>query len=713
MSFLDINNSEYLTARITQKGRNAIAKGDFKISYFSIGDSEFVYTSPFNQISGSVLTGTTHQGVFAPLDKDTHVKYPLQYTSGSSIYGIPVTGSTTEIIRNVMGPAGFVSEYNSFYSGTTVSGSTIETLVVTGSMAQLSGVTTLTLDMPVSKSFVDSEYITLLLNTTVVSGSLNYISGSNNSLTYKLNSISSSVGTLKETLTFDREVPLLSGLTGNFSIIANKGELEFPSGSDVDYCAPILPETTAQQNPWTVDVVWDKNPIGFDVTTSDAGVESFVSSKYVSTKELLGYMSTTGQTFIDFTGGTITGTTYKNVAGDEIILPSNEQKCVAIIHFSEIGDIVNDPDRFFKYDDYISSKTGITDSDISIIDDRDGETPISDTDYFELYIPHLNYHRNTGSTIGAIFYMDTNDYYVKSTLNEKATFKYRYLIDEQGVKVGKVFVDKKIVVIDDEDIVATLDYKSNRKYTLPAPKLGLIPPTGTTYTVSGNTNSMWISYVFSGNTTSGTTLNSLPCNYFQKITGFTNSNITFNFSGSTGFQHMSSVTSDLTDKFVANKFYLLAQSTTTGSLPDSNMWKAIDFTSELTTSTGNIVPSSLTGTTFTLTYEKYTGGTTFDLTTHLNDNFTTGSINFGSEQPLPGSVRLVRATDIEEMNFLVNLPSGKFTYSRNPTLSGATSNPMITEVALLNDSKETMVMAKTSKPIKREGTQVFAVRLDF
>jgi hypothetical protein len=114
-----------------------------------------------------------------------------------------------------------------------------------------------------------------------------------------------------------------------------------------------------------------------------------------------------------------------------------------------------------------------------------------------------------------------------------------------------------------------------------------------------------------------------------------------------------------------------------------------------------------------LTYEKYTGGTTFDLTTHLNDNFTTGSVNFGSEQPLPGSIRLVRATDIEEMNFLVNLPSGKFTYSRNPTLSGTTSNPMITEVALLNDSKETMVMAKTSKPIKREGTQVFAVRLDF
>ena len=45
MSFLDKNSSEYLSARLTQKGRNSIANGDFKISYFSIGDSEYVYGS--------------------------------------------------------------------------------------------------------------------------------------------------------------------------------------------------------------------------------------------------------------------------------------------------------------------------------------------------------------------------------------------------------------------------------------------------------------------------------------------------------------------------------------------------------------------------------------------------------------------------------------------------------------------------------------------
>jgi hypothetical protein len=38
---------------------------------------------------------------------------------------------------------------------------------------------------------------------------------------------------------------------------------------------------------------------------------------------------------------------------------------------------------------------------------------------------------------------------------------------------------------------------------------------------------------------------------------------------------------------------------------------------------------------------------------------------------------------------------------------------MITEVALLDSNKEALVVAKTPTPVKRSGTQVFAVKLDF
>lgn len=38
---------------------------------------------------------------------------------------------------------------------------------------------------------------------------------------------------------------------------------------------------------------------------------------------------------------------------------------------------------------------------------------------------------------------------------------------------------------------------------------------------------------------------------------------------------------------------------------------------------------------------------------------------------------------------------------------------MITEVALLDANKTPLVIAKAPKPIKRTGTQVFSVKLDF
>ena len=70
MSFLSTNNSEFLSARITQKGRNAIAKGSFNISYFQIGDSEFDYNLIFSGLTGN----TNHQMVMSPFDKEGGIK---------------------------------------------------------------------------------------------------------------------------------------------------------------------------------------------------------------------------------------------------------------------------------------------------------------------------------------------------------------------------------------------------------------------------------------------------------------------------------------------------------------------------------------------------------------------------------------------------------------------------------------------------------------
>ena len=672
MSFLDSNNSEYLSGRLTQKGRNAIAKGAFDISYFTIGDSEFNYSGSFSNMTGT----TGYQSVFAPLDKETHVKYPFQYTSGTTIYGVPVNQTTEPTtLRNQIGPAGFISDY----SGTT-SRSTIQCLHKKIDISSFNGTTSITVTgMAVGTTYSDCQYITLALNEEKISG--NILTGKTNSLTYKIVSVSGLTSTSEE-LTLDRPVLKLSGIA---DVICNKCELEIPLENV---------ENTDQHNPWTMNIVWGKKPIGIPDGAPYRNLSGYTSNKYIGVKGFLGYGST-GQSFTDFTGGTITGTSFVNSFGDIIEYTSEEQRAIAIVHFSEIGDLSNNPDRFFKYDDYIGTET-------------------NDRTYFQVYLPFLLYHRNTGSTVGAIFNMGSDVKFVVSTLNNNSQIEYRDLLDEMGNKVGKVFVNNKTIVFDDEEIVAALDYKSNRNHTLPAPKLGLTSPTGNTHILSGTTNTVWVTYGFGGSNASTIPLRSLPCNYISKINGTNDiSNVTFKFGNE--FSNLKT-NGDLTNGFLANQFFALVQTGATTGSPINDAWKKIDLTStDLQTAT-YIDPTKLTGVTFTITKEMYTGGTIFDLTLnpHMNGkvDFTdTTAPHFGDEQPFPGSVKLVRASDIEEMNFLVNLPSGKFTTSQNPTYTSG--DPIITEVALLNNNKEVMVKAKTSKPIKRTGTQVFAVKLDF
>jgi hypothetical protein len=750
MSFLNSSNSEYLSARITQKGRNSIAKGEFNINYFQIGDSEFDYNLAFSGFTGE-LSGTTklpHQMVLAPVDKECGVKYPYKLDTATDVtYGIPIENSTTETIRNVMGPAGFVSEYNN-YDAESCTGSTIECVTERINISQIDGNNEII--VPSGQAFQNSEYITLVFGEfNGLDENHPVITGHTNSLIYKILSINDN------TLTLDRPTPNLSTLTGNVQIVGNKCEIEFPNESEVSpLCSPSPLDPMDQHNPWTLNVVWDEKPIGADVQgtlipqPTDENLSGYTSNVYLSSKEFFGYNST-GQTFQNLIGETITEFSSKNVATgfknsfDELVevLPQ-EQRCIAIIHYSELGDLINDPERFFKYDDYISYKTGTSGDDISLADDRDGD-PISDTEYFEIYIPFISYHRNptSSTTNGAVFTMDTTNYYIRTVTGiteSRFELLFRYLLDESGNRVGKVFPTKKVVIFDDQELVAILDYRSNRRYTLGAPKVGFTPTSLNDALISGTTSqTFWVTYMFdNGN---GSLFNALPCNYFTKVEvnfdletcNISNpSNITLRFSGDT-FQHMnySSTPSNVDifkTGFMAKNFKVLIQETTdsTNKYPTMGGWSVIDCTSKVGgDGTSYINPTAMISNTIVITKTDVDSSSPFDLESHLSglgSNYigdeTTNDWGvtvpqFGDEQPFPGSIRLVRATDIEEMNFLINLPCNQFDQTQNPTY--VSGSKYVTEVALLNVNKEPLVVAKTSTPIKRLGTQVFAVKLDF
>ena len=692
MSFFNNIKSENLAARVTTRGRRKIAQGNFNIAYFQVGDSEFDYN--FMELNGSSSSIPT-QKVFVPLDNDDIVKYPYKLSASSetgTTYGAPIESAEITILKNEMGAAGFVSAY-------TTSGASVGCCYDEISITELSGTTKLYLSTGFT---IDADYITIAYSElTGADPDAPLISSESNSLVYKV--LSGQTGATYNTFTLDRKTPMLSGFSGNATVIHNGCDPFFKDSETLpDDCLPTKQNPGDRQDPWTLNVVWGEKPAGMDVPyVFDEDLSGYTSTVFVSTKEFLGYTSSDGQL-------SNTGTTIINSLGDTIIVPPEEQHSLAIVHYSE-PNTVRDPEKFFKYEDYIAHKEE------------------DDIDYFEVYIPYILYHRNSGSTVGARFFMDATNHYINSAAQDTKLnkIKYRYLIDEQDVKVGKIFVSHKTIVFDDQEIVASLDYKSNRKYTLPIPRVSQVPidmtcepntAVPTTPLMDGTTGeTMFVSYLFE--MTGNTGMTGLHCNHYSKVTGTTlNADVSVNFS-TTDFIYMTNNLPSYKTGFIADKFHILGQLVNAGEQPSTDDWKIMDYTDEIPNHTvGDYIdPDNMKGSRNIITYDKNDNASTYDLEDFLGEfpNEPSSLPEFGDEQPFPGSITVVRAIDIHTMRFLINLPQGQFTTTQNPTYPSRVVPLKITEVSLLDSNKDVLVTAKVSKPITREGNQILAVKIDF
>jgi hypothetical protein len=229
----------------------------------------------------------------------------------------------------------------------------------------------------------------------------------------------------------------------------------------------------------------------------------------------------------------------------------------------------------------------------------------------------------------------------------------------------------------------------------------------------GAGQTIYVTYLFQY--TGDTQSNGLHCNYYTKIAGTElNADVSIKFS-STEFRFMNTTFSGCTNGYIANKFYILVQRVDDNSQPTPENWKIIDYTSDIPNHTvGDLIdPVNLRNQRFIITNSRYENASAYILEDFLGlfpDEPSTEP-EFGDEQPFTGGIKLVRATDLEVMRFLVNLPSGDFTTTQNPSyISGKPKR--ITEVTLLDENKDVLVIAKTSSPIERTGTQVLAVKID-
>jgi len=98
----------------------------------------------------------------------------------------------------------------------------------------------------------------------------------------------------------------------------------------------------------------------------------------------------------------------------------------------------------------------------------------------KLKIPHIMWHKKQfggvglGDSLGYTFVCDS----VLKNMGANNTVRYYDLVDQEEIPtvVGKVLIDQKIILIEDQELLAVMSYKTNRNWTLPTPKLTLTEP---------------------------------------------------------------------------------------------------------------------------------------------------------------------------------------------------------------------------------------------
>lgn len=727
MAYIIKNTAGLINTRLTDVGRRKLSQGNFNISYFQIGDSEVNYTAVpnYNQTNNNILMPAfnAQNDTGSPQSNKQNIKYPYYVSGGNGgTYGIPFEDSQVQPIYNAAGVKGF-------FTGTTGAWLVQNTSAYTVTsnywveMINLDGTDAIPLESDFCEATTGSpnvgDFLTIYLDGNGTCQNVETVP----ILTYKIQGVSGL------NITLDRPTPDYTTILGTSQYARVQ---IYPSGMTALYDtvtpAPFWETDTLNfETPcdvanrentviWNMNIPWSENPAGL-FTNSWEGYNNFGSVSYIGTKEYLGYQENSGQTD---TGQVF----YYNSFDEKIVLSPSDQKTIAIIHYTN-------QDIDFVYGEKFSTVP---------YDPQNPSDDIGLARHLKVTLPTLMWHKTTGTTIGETFMIDPPGYdlcvpyYIKSKVNTDMNdpgIRYYQLWDLNPDtngnlnRVGKVFPDQQIIIIDDEEIVAALSYKSNRNWTLPAPQVSLITPNvcftnnlNSTGLMDNDTERLWVTYLFEN--TVGFT-NSLHCNYYSVIQGpstgctDTSKNVAVRFGPEFPFLNPDFTNINLLG-FPANSMKILCQKVTGDTRPNSTSWKVIDITDQLsaTTFNGNLTVSGITGTTFQIDDANYSAATTYDLSNYISlvPNGSPDIMNFGDEYYFYGNFETDISATIYEMKYLVNVGRNQFTNTSNPTWTSGTTS-FVTEIGLYDSDLDLIVVSKLQSPQKRQGIQQFVVKLDF
>lgn len=757
MGYIVKDTQGLIISRLTDVGRRKISQGNFNISYFQIGDSEINYSGlQSNGQQSQTLAAESmvlepaynaHNNVGSPQSNKNEIKYPfyLKGTSGLT-YGIPYEASTIDDVFNTASPLGFFnivsdSQYNPIFSALTYN----SRFYVTNSPT-FGGTNILTLNQAVPcgslyNTISAGTIVTLFMRCDAINDCTGFFDSSGYAvLTYKVLSISSPTE-----IVLDRSLPNFSSTypsTCNGNVFFYFGSLRdgFDTSTPLNYWSQSVINYESLCTPddgyvkiWNMNIPWSESPAG----TNPNGPNTFAiipeynefgSFEYIGTKEYYGYMSSDGQYFVNGYNYNTTSTTTTQIFNSNNIpidIEPEDQKCIAIIHYTNNSII-----------DFYGEKFAT---------ELESEDNLGLGSNFKIHLPWIMWHKNTETSInGLTLYIDPptqapggNEwmvpFYLKSKKNQDMNnpgIRYFRLLDNNPNSqignrlncVGKVFPDDKIIIIDDEELVAAMSYLSNRNYTLPAPNVKTVTPTSGTGLLASDNDTLWVTYRFRSPYWQG-----MHCNYYTKVKGpaqncnLDSQNVQVDFVNSTynQFPYMKDYNNANQRKgWGATGFDLIVQKVTTGQRPNPKAWKVISYDDFLVqqgvkpNTNSFIKPTAFQLINFNITNQLYNSAPFYNIQSQIQITpKNSNGLKFGDEYYFYGNVETDIQATIYQMKYLINLPSNQFTDTSNPSYQG--SNRYMTEIGLYDNDKNLLVLSKFNSPQIRQDVQRITIKLDF
>ena len=738
MSYINKQSTTLVRVKLTDIGREQLAKGQLTFANYMIGDSEVDYNYVkgwsefvpnigastgefwFPEADGNIVKNI-YSKVLRPKDDNPFFSSFLLNQSNQFIF--PLNQQSN--IQLVKGIVTNQADDRGFFSGSTVdSGLVAQTnsnfILEQGTinLNKFSGNTdystytkgVLTLNTPLTATSVNDYIIFRFSNPTLGNVTGSTMTAATINTVYNITDIAGS------TIKVDRALPILSAYAGtiityytlpggddpmdtyygasSLSAYWNSGTLSFQNSCDI--CVDNIPV-------WNMNNVWTENPAGLykDSPTNYHENNLFGSEQFVGTKQYLGYNRQV----------TVTNT---NSMMDSKGYMDTFNKSISILHYTN-SCISN----FYGEQFYIDEETG---------------------KFLNLDIPVMWHRRNdvgtgSGTTLGMRFTSDT----IRKTLSSNNDIEYYDLIEYSGMSVsptlplvvGKVFPQLKIVVIDNEELIAAMSYKSNRNYTLPDLAAELVTP------VSGNCTGVlkageslyltyWLENVGTGSTgTTTVTTPVLPCQRYTVIDNKTNTDkdVQFRIGNLNELPYMRKREDVNYDGFgfFADTFKMLAQvvDKTTQSRPLPSNWKVIDFTStNITVNTGETISPSLfenqnpNTTGFILTGSLYTGGTTFNLGDELDMSSASyyGKMTLGDERLFYGNLRTHIGATIYKTLFNITVDGASIATTSNSTFEFG-NDRYVSEIGILDNNQNLVLVGKLSRPIRISDSTTASIEL--